>query len=437
MSCSASIEPVCGSWTVATSCAAGLQQCQQPLAGGAPACACSRWTVVAGAADGACNRPSISGAIAEAVKFTAPTVVLGGTAPAIYGNELADTAPIVIPSGVTLIGDETMPVVPTNRIIEVRGVAAAGLVVEPGASVRGVTVRRFDAGAPAVGVVVDGSSPAGGNSLVSVRVDAAGAGGGFATGLRIAGGNAVVNDVAVSNVFVQGATVAGLEVNRLAASDVVLVTGSTFDQNQVGVSLLKGDLTLSGSTVKRSVAEGVVAVTAAAGSTSLTIRDCLIAWNGTAGLSVSKSDKLDMQRTQVCGNTGSDRGPTVPQRRVGGVFAVGSAPASLTFRGNRVHSNGGDQLYVLSGGAWNLSGVTGCSVGDRNVFAGYVSPGVGVAAVGATAIDVTFNYWGNPLEQPASGTDFVEVSGGVVDPGPSATGYCLHDPQADLTCPAP
>ncbi len=448
MSCSAASDPACGSWIVATACAAGLQRCQLPLAGGAPACACERWTVVPGGSTQACTSPSINGAITRALEFSAPTVTLGGGSSAVYGNELVDAAPLIIPAGVTLIGDETAPVAaPLNRIIEVRASASApstlaALVVEAGASLRGVTVRRFDAGAPAVGIFLDGASPAGGNSLVSVRVDvgATSVGGTsvpFGVGLSVAGGNAVASDVAVSDVHVEGATVAGLEVSRYAASHVLRVTDSTFDQNQVGVNLLRGDLTLARTVVKRSGAEGVVAATGTPGQTGLTLTDDLISWNGTAGLVLSNSDKLDMRRTQICGNTGSGRGPTAPQRSVGGIFAVGSAPAALTFRGNRIHSNGGDQVYVLSGGPWNLSGAVGCAVADRNVFAGYLAPGVGAAAVGASTIDVQNNYWGNPLEQPMGGTDYLETSGGSVVAGGTGTGYCLHDPPADLTCPAP
>jgi hypothetical protein len=441
--CSATSNPACGRWTVETPCEAGLQRCQLPLAGGAPACACERWTVVPGGSAQACTSPSITGAITGALEFPAPIVRLGGAPPAVYGNELVDAAPLIIPSGVTVIGDETAPVAaPLNRIIEVRASAAApntlaALVVEAGASLRGVTVRRFDPSAPAVGILLDGSSPAGGNSLVAVRVDVGPTPVPFGVGLSIAGGNAVTSDVAVSNVHVEGATVTGLEVSRYAAGHVVRVTGSTFDKNQVGVNLLKGDLTLAGTVVKRSVAEGVVAATGTPGQIALTLADDLISWNGTAGLALSNSARLDIQRTQICGNTGSDRGPTSPQRKVGGIFAVGSSPAALTFRGNRVHLNGGDQVYVLSGGPWNLSGAVGCAVADRNVFADYTAPGVGVAAVGASTVDVQNNYWGNPLEQPIGGTDFLGTNGGSVVAGGTGTGYCLHDPPADLTCPVP
>jgi hypothetical protein len=217
------------------------------------------------------------------------------------------------------------------------------------------------------------------------------------------------------------------------------VSGSTFDQNQVGVSLLKGDLTLAGTTVKRSVAEGVVSATGTSGTTGLTIQDGLISWNGTAGLVLSANDRLVIQRTRICRNLGSDRGPTVPQRKVGGIFAVGGQPTVISFAGNWLHDNGGDQFYVLSGGPWNLSGVADCAVGNRNVLANYTAPGVGVAAVGNSTVSALFNYWGNPLERPAAGTDYISASGGAVDAGTggASTNYCLHDPPADLTCPAP
>jgi len=243
--------------------------------------------------------------------------------------------------------------------------------------------------------------------------------------------------VGVADVLVRGATVAGLEVNRLGAADMALVSQSNLDGNQVGVSLLRGDLTLSGSTVKRSVAEGVSSATGATGQTGLTILDSLIVWNGTAGLVLSANDKLVMQRTRICGNTGSNRTLSGQTRKVGGIFAVSNPPATLTFTGNWVHDNGGDQVYVGAGGAWNLSGAPGCAMGDRNVFANYTAPGVGVAAVGAT-VSALFNYWGAPTAFPVAGTDYTAVSGAVdAGTGSGNTDFCLHDPPAELVCPSP
>ena len=279
-----------------------------------------------------------------------------------------------------------------------------------------------------------GGAAASGNTLVSVRVDAGGAGGAFATGLRVAGANAI----AVSDVLVKGATVAGLEVNRLGAGDVVLVDQSVFDGNQVGVSLLKGDLTLSGSTVKRSVAEGVVAATGNPGQTSLAMVNGLISWNGRGGVRLSVNDALVVTGTRICKNTGYDRSLSGVTRTVGGIFAVGNPPATLTFRGNLVHDNGGDQIYVgAAGGTWDLSGAAGCAIADRNVLAKNTAPGVGVglAAVGAT-VSAKFNYWDSAL--PVAGTDYITAVGGVVDAGTgSGTDFCLHDPAADFSCPAP
>jgi hypothetical protein len=364
-------------------------------------------------------------------------VVLGGAAPAFYGNELADAAPIVIPAGVTLIGDESAPVEPTNRVLEVRGAAAAALVVEAGASVRGVTVRRFAAGAPGVGVLVDGGSPAGGNSLEAVRVDFPTSGFPFAIGLRVAGGNAVVSDVSMSNVHVKGATVAGLEVNRVAAGDVVLVTGSTFDQNQVGVSLLKGHLTMSESTVKRSVAEGVVAATGTPGQTGLALTNDLISWNGRGGVRLSVNESLSITGTRICENVGVDRSLPGATRSVGGIYAVGDPPAALTFQGNIIDHNGGDQMLVgVSGSSWDFTGSSSnlCLASTRNTIANYRTPGVGIAVVGASVV-AKFNSWGSAF--PIVDRDFAVVSGSV-DAGTwlGATDFCGAAP-ADLTCPLP
>jgi hypothetical protein len=432
--CSAAGDPACGTWTVVTACQAGLQACMIPLAGGAAECACATWTVDPGAGGAACTRPSITSAIGEAVRFPAPMVKLGGSGTS-YGNSADDTAPIVIPAGVTLIGDDTASAAATNRIIAVQGPGPEGLQVHTGASVRGLAVQRGASAGPTVGVLLAGGAAAAGNTLVSVRVDAGGAGLAFATGLRVAGANAV----AVGDVRVLGATVAGLEVNRLGATDVVVVTGSTFDQNQVGVSLLKGDLTLAGTTVKRSVAEGVVSATGSPNQTSLAIADGVISSNGRGGVRLSVNDTLSMTGTRICNNNGVVRSYAGENRLVGGVIAVGDPPAALTFRGNFIHGNQGDQVYVgASNGAWDLSGLSGCAASNRNVIARYTAPGVGVAAVGA-AVKAVFNSWNQAF--PVAGIDFFAstIAGGSVDAGTGsgATDVCGAAVPADLTCPSP
>jgi hypothetical protein len=424
--CTADVDPVCGTWKPASAGAGGLQTCQVPVGGIAPECACVNHVV--DPAGGTCTHPSITSAIAAATRFPAPLVVLGG-ASYFYGNAIEDAAPIVVPAGVTLLGDEATTATAATRIIMVQGPGPEGLQVHPGAVVRGLAVERADAAGPTIGVLLTGGAAASGNTLMSVRVDAGAGGGGFATGLRVAGANAV----AVSDVLVKGATIAGLEVNRLGAGDVVVVTGSTFDQNQVGVSLVKGDLTLSGSTVKGSGWEGVVAAT---GPTGLTILDGQISRNGTVGLAVSTNERLSVQRTRICKNAGTNRGPVGQSRKVGGIFAQGNPPTALAFSGNTLHENGGDQVYVINAaGTWNLSGAAGCLVSDRNVFATYAPPGVGVAVDGAT-VSALFNYWNNAF--PMLNTDYT-AAGGSVDVGTQsgAFDYCPHTLVADPTCPLP
>ena len=443
MKCSAASDPVCGTWTVATACAAGAQTCAAPLAGGAPECACERWTVAPEAAAAACIRPSINSAISAATRFPAPVVVLGGAA-FTYGNALDDSAPIIIPAGLTLIGDDATPASATNRIIAVQGPGPEGLRVHPGAVVRGVAVQR---GATAtneltIGVLLTGGPAASGNTLVSVRVDAMGAGGGFAIGLRVAGGNVVAsaNTIAMSDVLVRGATVAGLEVNRLGASDVVIVTDSVFDSNHVGVSLLKGDLALRASTVKSSVAEGVSAVS---GSGSLTILDGIVAHSGATGIVLTAIQALSLERTRICGNAGSDKLYGGQTRKVGGLYSQGPRPPRLAFLANRIHANTGDQMYVVASAAtWDISGpggVGGCATGVPNVFAGYSAPGVGLAAL-ATNVLALNNSW--EVSYPLDGVDFT-ASGTCgaaacgIDVGTGSGNVCLPAAPADLACPAP
>ena len=278
--------------------------------------------------------------------------------------------------------------------------------------------------------------------MVSVRVDFGGTTVPFGVGLRVGGGNAIagVNSIAVGDVVVQGATLAGLEVNRLDAGHVVLVTGSTFDQNQVGVSLLRGDLTLSGSTVKGSLGDGVSSVS---GTASLSIRDGLIARNGATGVVLSAVQSLVLERNRICGNLGSDKLYGGQTRKVGGLYSQGPRPPVLTFLGNRVHSNAGDQMYVVaSAGTWDISGpggVSGCGTGVPNVFAGYSAPGVGLASYFANVRAIN-NSW--EVIYPVNGVDFTAsgTCGGVgcaIESGTSSGEICPPALPADLTCPAP
>lgn len=428
--CSGADDPVCGSFKPASAGADSLQTCQIPMGGVTPECACLSHVV--DPAGGTCKYASITSAIAAATRFDAPTVVLGGAA-FTYGNAIDDAAPIVIPAGVTLIGDAASPAAATNRIIAVQGPGPEGLQVHPGATVQGVAVQRADPAGPTVGVLLVGGSAAGGNTLASVRIDAGGAGGPFATGLRVAG----ANTIAVSDVLVKGATVAGLEVNRLGAGDVVLVDQSVFDGNQVGVSLLKGDLTLSGSTVRSSLAEGV---TAAGSAASITIQDGLVARNGSTGLVLTAVEKLVLERTRFCRNSGADRTYGGQTRKVGGIYSLGPKPPQLSFTGNRLHDNTGDQMYLVASAAtWDISGPGGCASGVPNVFAGYSAPGVGLAALASNVLALN-NAW--EASFPTAGVDYA-VSGTCgagacqIDVGTGSGNVCLPVDPADLVCPLP
>jgi hypothetical protein len=434
--CSTVGDPVCGSWVIVTDCVAG-QTCKNSSANVAT-CACDRWTVIPGGSTQACTSPSIAGAITRALEFPAPAVTLGGASPAVYGNELVDAAPLIIPAGVTLIGDETAPMAaPLNRIIEVRGSAAApntlaAVVVEAGASVRGVTVRRFDAGAPGVGLLVNGGSPAGGNSLVSVRVDVGGTSVPFAVGLSVAGGNAVTSDVAMSDVHVQGATVAGLEVSRYAASHVLLVTGSTFDQNQVGVNLLRGDLTLANCAVSHSMAEGIRANSR--GGSSLSMIGGQVFGGKTVGVVLEANNKVSLRGVEVCGNAGLSLSVLGTLRKVGGIYTLDSPPIDQAFQGNVVHGNGGDQFLfgAAATGAWNLSS-SSCAAGVPNVVGGYESAvGVGVAAISAS-VDARNVAWKTVSPPSSTGGDFFTDAAGTVDARGSGTDFC--PPVATAACP--
>jgi hypothetical protein len=385
-----------------------------------------------------CHFPSVAEAIAEAQRFGVAEVWLGGATGQVYGVATADGATLVIPAGMALAGDDTPPA-PATRFLEAKGAGAEAVRLEAGATLAGVTVRR-GTGGPALGVRVLGASPTGTASLRAVKVDGSGAGGGFETGVRVEG----VGTVAFDAVEVRGATAGGaaatgrgLEVVRDQPDQLVSVASGVFAQNDTGIRVIRGDLTLTAPTVTENIKEGIDASPASGTSAErgLRVEDGLLAHNG-SGLRVAFMQRFSLQRTRICGNNGMSRTVYANTRLVGGLYGVGNGTTEFSIQGNLLHGNGGDQVLVyLSTVPWVLSGAGAtCAAAERNVFAGYTSPGVGVAAVGA---DVVARYaaWKVPL--PASPGDFLFSDGGTLDAGTTEDplAVCPKPSDALLVCP--
>jgi hypothetical protein len=133
---------------------------------------------------------------------------------------------------------------------------------------------------------------------------------------------------------------------------------------------------------------------------------------------------VELVDNTIAGNGGqTPRGTT--KRPVGGLFFTSGVP-SLTFQGNKVMKNTGDQLFVSSSDTstpWRFDGPSDCS--KPNVFACYAS-GQGVNVDGKANVYLGYATW--PGEPPSKGTDYMNFGGGVmslsVPSTPSATSLC-------------
>lgn len=432
--CTPEGDPACGTWVVASACAAGTTTCGVPE-GGPPECRCERHVAdpAGAAASAACRFASAAAALAEARRFGVSEAWLGGVA----NQDYVGATSLVIPAGMTLAGDDT-PLAPGSRVLEVGGAGVAAVELEAGASLAGVTIRR-QAGGPATGVTLAAASPAGRASLTVVEIDAGGAGGPFATGVRVTGAGAV----SLLEVAIRGATTAGLEVARAEAGDAVtaidlLVDGeATASGEGVGVSLTTGDLTLRRPVVKRMSGVGVAA-TGAQATRRLTIEGGTLHHNLGTGLVAQLLGRLSVSGTVACRNKGgADRNLNGVLRKVGGVFLAGAVPAEQAFSGLKVFENDGDQLAIgLGSGTWNLAGPSGaglaCGTGV-NAFAGYQAGSYGVVAAGN--VDVSWDAWPDGL--PVLDVDVLRILTPTVVLGTEggASNYCSL--PAGLTCPDP
>jgi hypothetical protein len=123
---------------------------------------------------------------------------------------------------------------------------------------------------------------------------------------------------------------------------------------------------------------------------------------GTGGYSLTNCD--------ITGNAG------------GGIHFGGPNPATLTaFSGNKIHGNGGNQVFV-STGKWDLNGAGGCDGGENEIYC-YASGYVGLAVDGGAAIvTASDDAWQDAT--PATGTDYWGIALPPTGSCPAVTSSC-------------
>jgi len=208
-----------------------------------------------------------------------------------------------------------------------------------------------------------------------------------------------------------GAMLSGFEIRNLGASGVALATSCAGGGDTAAVSIgtvlvtalgtgaspprfanglrHSGNCSLSvvGCTFQ-GAADGGVVVDSPAAATSLTLSGSTIRNNlGTTLFTVSAVDRL-----------------------AGGLVFKGALPGTVTFRGNSVLSNQGDQIMVFASGSLDLS-APACGTSDTNTLACYTGIGVAVASK-AAAVNTAHTSWNNAI--PALNKDYVVDTGGSV-----------------------
>lgn len=347
-----------------------------------------------GAQTQACRFKTLTAGLAAAVATgIAEVTATGWTSgnPMIFSDAAGETLPLVVPQGVTLNTDSGGVghyAIQADQTVPTGSGQAPIVQLGPGSSLSGFAIQVGPAGVASDGVVLScGAQDAGASSLSQLVVN--GAAGGAAPSVQ----NGVRLEGACS------AELKGVEVEAVAASGVLI----------------------------QSVQSAVVSVAAgtisSCGQTGLVVRV-------QGGAAVSITDNT------IKANSGTTKYGLNPDlRTVGGVLFDTNLPASLTFTGNLVFGNKGDQVMVNSSTpGWNLSGGASCSASSQtvnNVIACYdpaqngESPGVGLSLVSTPAgsVDAYFEAWAN--SPPKAGTDFRIVAGGTLNAiGASGSGYC-------------
>jgi hypothetical protein len=111
---------------------------------------------------------------------------------------------------------------------------------------------------------------------------------------------------------------------------------------------------------------------------------------GSCGVALQGGGQYAMSNCDITGNGG-------PGLRLGGVGG-----SMHPFNGNRIHSNGGDQIVAQNGTTWDLDSFT-CDGGQNQVYC-YAAGHVGVVADGGGL--VAAGYWSWENASPTLGTDY-------------------------------
>lgn len=275
----------------------------------------------------------------------------------VFSQARGESFPLSVPANVSLTTTDSPPV-PSRYVVELDASAAAAVQLREGSGLSGFTVRR-GSGTAADGVLV-ACGGAGGVNVASVALDGKGSTGssGITHGVRLTGPC--------------GATVRGVSVANMGGAGIRVESSGT------------AQVTVSGSTMVSNADSGLQ-----------------LRLNGSASAAVSGNE--------ISGNAGA-----LPYggRTAGGVLIYSGVPGGVTFTGNRVYGNKGDQVVVVpNSNGWNLAGggsAAACasSPPTYNVFACYdtTAGGVAVSSVSGGAVDARFNRWANV---PPTGADFL------------------------------
>lgn len=153
------------------------------------------------------------------------------------------------------------------------------------------------------------------------------------------------------------------------------------------------------------------------GRCSLAIRNSRIEGASDSGIHIlSQSSSMTLAMT---GNTVQrNKGTTAYRingidRLAGGIALRGTTPSAITFIGNRVLGNEGDQVVVFMAGTLNLASPgPGCSA-SSNVLACYTAPGVGISTA-AGVVDVANTTWARPAVELLPDQDYVTAAGSTL-----------------------
>jgi hypothetical protein len=381
--CSTAADPVCGAWEPQRSCDAGLV-----CAEGAAACACpgvtdgayhfekSRVPFDGIASTGAaypagCRFETLGEALAQAAAFGGGGRAVAAGEPAEYA---IDVPPLVIPASVTLT--TTKPDDPSRHVLRVSALAEAepAVTLGAGSGLEGFTIRNEGA---TTGRAIDVACTDGKAALARVVVEGGGVGARFVEGVRVG----ATCDVAATDLSVRDVSGAGVFLDTAGTRGTEL-DGGTLANNGEGVHLKEGKLAIRGMTIEDNTKTGILAGEASSLSAKLDAEANVVRRNRDSGLVV-----LSLSSATIVGNRFEQNvGTTVrssASRTVGGVVLRGDPPATLTFEGNVVSDNTGDQVIVYGTSSptttWTIDGPD-CTA-RRNTFGCYDASFYGLVAV--------------------------------------------------------